>query len=115
MPARIGLRAEDVGETLVSACLGALAIAMLAVGYRRTSRRSRSHLNGLLYLLVALTFLAVALDLVHALFAGSQTGLTIVEDGGEQVVLSATVAYVLWIALLTREPRQEDAAATASR
>ena len=43
-----------------------------------------------------------------------RTALTIVEDGGEQVVLSATVAYVLWIALLTRQPRQEDAASTAS-
>jgi hypothetical protein len=104
VPSWIGLRALDVGELLVVVPLGALAGAALVVAYRHTPMESRHTANCLLSLLAALAFFAIVVDMVHALFVGSETGLTIVEDGGEQIVLSATVAYVLWIEERTRPP-----------
>lgn len=99
LPSVLGLRPLDAGELIVWTVLGVLMLAALAVGHRRSATEVRSHSRRLFLLLAALLFFTVIMDMVHVLVTGTAHGVAaIIEDGGEQIVLSGTVAYVIWIA-----------------
>ena len=89
---------------LVGTIVAATTIGILArsTGHHRT--------NGILLLavLLALGFFAVAIDLVHVVFhswfRGADQLFTVMEEGGEQLVQSLTVAIAL---LIQRSERME--------
>jgi hypothetical protein len=81
-----------VGMTVLATSVGILA---------RSSGHDRAIGVLLLAMLLALGFFAVAVDLIHATFHSSFGGadqlFTVMEEGGEQLVQSATVAMTLLI------------------
>lgn len=99
LPSVSGLRAQDAGELIVWAVLGALVLAALVVGHLHSTAEARAHCRRLVPFLAALVFFAVILDMADILVAGTpQVVVAVIEDGGEQIVLSGTIAYVIWMA-----------------
>lgn len=97
-----GLRPEDFGEIAVAAAIGALAVA-LVLATVRTGERVAHHLSAdMLVLLCALAFFGVFVDAAHtiAYFEAPQlvVALTVIEDGGEMLVVSLLTAYAFDIA-----------------
>lgn len=102
-PTRL-LRPIDIGEALVFAVMGICLLGLIVFSHRRSSDpKARKTSQGLALLLGLLVICGVGLDLVHSVFEsassmGSFYGTlanlsTVLEDGGEMVVLSA----MLWL------------------
>jgi hypothetical protein len=95
-----GLRAQDAGELAVAAVLALVAGAPLVWGYRRGTARTRTTYRWLFGATVLLAAFGLAVDAV-ATALGSHRGLQVmhlVEDGGELLVVSAVLGYVLVLA-----------------
>jgi hypothetical protein len=94
-----GLRAQDFGELIVTGIAAGLLLSLLALAYFRTPQNeARTFTHGLLILMVALAFFGVAVDMLDIITVPwplLSKSLEIVEDGGEMVVASAIVAYVV--------------------
>jgi hypothetical protein len=92
--AAFGLRAQDFGELAVWTALGVCIVAVLVLCYLRSDNAERTGLQPLLFIALALGFLAVVVDMVHSVFRGWPMGqvLTVVEDGGELLLSSAALA-----------------------
>lgn len=96
-----GLRGRDFGELLVLGVVGGIFLLLIAFAYWRGSPMFRKVCRRLFLLLVALAFAGVALDMVH-IVVGKSTGersalyevMTILEDGGEMVIMSVICWYV---------------------
>jgi hypothetical protein len=103
-----GLRADDLGEIFVWGLLAAVPVAAAFLLHRRSDPWNRRASLGLAVLVAAYVFFGAVVDQVHVLFLDSWLGDVIgtVEDGGELVVLSASVVYVVGrIALARLRPR----------
>ncbi len=108
----LGLRADDLGELLVWGLLAAVPVAAAALLHRRADRWNRRASLGMAGLVAAYVFCGAVLDQVHVLFLDSWIGdvLGTLEDGGELLVLSATVVYVLGRLPAARATAAEQAA-----
>ena len=95
--AAIGLRARDFGELLVTGFATLSFVAVLLMTYRHGQHESRRITRVLLSMLLILAFFGVVVDMVHILFLevplGSAFG--VVEDGGEMLVMSLILWYVV--------------------
>lgn len=105
----LGLRANDLGEILVWGLLSVVPLGVVALCLLRSDHRTRRANLGLAVLVAAYVFFGGVVDQLHVLvldtpLAGS---LGTVEDGGELVVLSLTLSYV--VALLRRVVRKRRA------
>jgi hypothetical protein len=100
----LGLRADDLGELLVWGLLAAVPVAAAVLLHRRGDRRNRRASIGMAGLVAAYVFFGAVLDQVHVLFLDSWLGdvLGTLEDGGELLVLSTTVVYVVGRLLAAR-------------
>jgi hypothetical protein len=96
-PAIFGLRPQDWGELAFAAAVGALMLGLLAIFSARDRGATLAPTINLVLLLAALAVCGVIVDLIHvvAYYGGSRLAwiLTVVEDGGELVVMSAITAY----------------------
>jgi hypothetical protein len=99
--------AWDMGQLVVWVLIGMLLLAIAVKGLAPASGRHR--INGILLLLAvaALGFFAVIVDLVHVIgrswFRGSNLLFTVLEEGGEQLVLNLTLGLAV---LILRGQRQ---------
>ena len=112
-----GLRADDLGEMLVWGLLAAAPVAAAFLLHWRSDAWNRGASLGMAGFVAAYVFFGAVLDQVHVLFLGSWVGdvLGTVEDGGELLVLSATLGYVLGrVAVAHRRARQGDGPGTSS-
>jgi hypothetical protein len=93
----LGLRANDLGELLVWGLLAVVPLTAAVLLHRRADARNRRASLGMAGLLAAYVFFGAVLDQVHVLFLDSWFGdvLGTLEDGGELLVLSASVVFVL--------------------
>lgn len=93
---RFGLRAVDYGELTISATFGALFTTAIVVSYWRGSASARHASQDLALLFAALVFFGVGVDMLHTIAGRGATGvlLGVMEDGGELLVISMTVAYL---------------------
>lgn len=92
----IGLRAKDFGELTVSAFAGTAFLGLIGYCYGRASDRGRNVSKDLALLVGLLAFFGVCLDMVHmVLEALGVRALTLVEDGGEMIVMSVIASYVV--------------------
>lgn len=97
-----GLRPEDFGEIVVAATIGTLAVALVLIT-ARAGEHAAHHLSAdMLVLLCALAFFGVFVDAAHtvAYFEAPRlvVALTVIEDGGEMLVVSLLTAYAFDIA-----------------
>ena len=93
--------AYDMGQLVVWILVGIFLLAISIGALVLSSGQNRT--NGILLLgtLLALGFFAVLVDLVHVIvqswFRGADLLFTVIEEGGEQLVLSLAVAVALLI------------------
>ena len=101
----------DMGQLAIWVVVGLPLLAITVASLVRSSGQERT--NGVLLLatLLALGFFVVAIDLAHVLLRASFTGasqvFTVIEEGGEQLVLSLAVALTV---LIRRSKRRSSAA-----
>lgn len=99
------LRAVDIGEAIGFAAMGVSLLGLVVFSHRRSSHsKARATSQGLGLLLGLLVICGVGFDMVHSVFEsaspmGSLYGaladvFTVLEDGGEMVVLSAMFWFV---------------------
>ena len=102
-----GLRGEDLGELLVTAVAGFVCLVALIMGYWWSGPGARWVYRALLVLTLMLGAFGVGLDMLHIVI-GDATGkfdwLVPLEDGGEMMVISVTVAVVLRMSALGAGP-----------
>jgi hypothetical protein len=104
----LGLRANDLGEMLVWGLLAAVPLAVVAFFFRRSDRRTRSANIGMTLLVAAFVFFGVVVDQVHVLFLGGplENAVGAIEDGGELIVLSLCLSYVVALHRRVRRTRR---------
>jgi hypothetical protein len=92
-----GLRTEDYGEIACALVLGLCAVGLVALTFRRGGPMARQVSADLLCLLAALALFAVFFDSLHTIthFRAPALApvLTLIEDGGEMIVVSFIAAY----------------------
>lgn len=97
LPAAFGMRTNDYGEIAFAALLGSCAVALVVMTFRSGGRMARQVSADLLCLLGALGLFAVFFDTIHTItyFRAPALApvLTLIEDGGEMIVVSAIAAY----------------------
>lgn len=97
-PAMFGLRPKDLGEVAAAALIGCVAVTLVLVAYRRGGEQSRQLSADLMCLLVALAVFGVFFDVLHTIAYFKAPALaqlfSLIEDGGEMLVVSVITAYV---------------------
>jgi hypothetical protein len=98
LPAMFGLRPKDLGEVASAAAVGCVAVALVVTAYLRGRRRARQLSADLMCLLVALAVFGVFFDILHTIAHFRAPALaqvfSLIEDGGEMLVVSIITAYV---------------------
>jgi hypothetical protein len=107
-----GRMSPHFGELIVWTILGVFLLAGARAGFVRSPQEDRG--NGLLLMgaFAVLVLFAVAVDLAHVVvkyefrFRGADLLFTVIEDGGEQIVLTLTCALAVLIhhEVVSREP-----------
>lgn len=116
----LGLRANDLGEILVWGLLSVVPLAVVVLCLRTSDRRTRRANLGVAVLVAAYVFFGGVVDQLHVLVLDTplEGVMGTVEDGGELVVLSVTVTFVVGLLGRARQARSavplEPAAPAAS-
>jgi hypothetical protein len=94
-----GLRMQDVGELLVYGIYGGIFVFVLGLGFWASNGIHRKVGAAFAVLLGGLALFVVVVDMldrvVHAFSIEMARVLATAEDGGEMLVVSATVAFAL--------------------
>jgi hypothetical protein len=97
-PPLFGLRGKDFGEVMVAGMVGAAACAFAWLAIRRGGESSKRLSADLLCLLAALALFGVFFDVLHTItyfrLPAVAPVFALIEDGGEMLVMSATMAYI---------------------
>jgi hypothetical protein len=91
-----GLRAQDLGELLVSALFGVPLMLLCWWAHRRSEPPAQARSFQLLWMFAVLLFFGVFVDMAHTVADAAGIGfpgLTMVEDGGELFAMSLATAY----------------------
>jgi hypothetical protein len=92
-----GLRAKDFGEILIAALIGGIAVALVLLTFWRGTKQAKHISADLLCLLCVLAFFGVFFDALHTIayfeMPALNVALTLIEDGGEMIVVSVITAY----------------------
>jgi hypothetical protein len=105
----LGLRANDLGEILVWGLLAVLPLAAVVLLHRRSDPVTRRLSLGVAVLLAAYVVCGGVIDQLHVLVMNTAVGDAVgtLEDGGEMIVLSLTVAYAAGLLLAALRRRSE--------
>jgi hypothetical protein len=99
-PDALGLQAKDFGEMSAALLVGMVLLPPLIAGYFRAAPRTRAVARDLTVLLAALLTFGIGIDMLHSAAADTvlNTPIALVEDGGEMLVMSAGLCYLLqWL------------------
>lgn len=99
------LRPVDFGEIIVSTCVGLIFFISIAITYRFSYKIDRKICKFLIILLLGLAFFGVVTDMIHVMARNKfiEEILSLIEDGGEHLVMSAIVAFVYFISEQTEQ------------
>ncbi|MGH8002251.1 MAG: hypothetical protein ACREPR_23185 [Brasilonema sp.] len=91
----LNLRPQDFGELTVSILVSLFFLIFISITYYFSDRFSRKTSKYLMMALFALALFGIVVDMVHIAVKSPSlyTLLGLIEDGGEQVVMSAIVSY----------------------
>jgi len=87
------LRPIDLGEFLVSLCIGAIFLMAFLFSYYKADLIGKKITRTISILIVMLVFFGVFIDLLHIAVAYQNNRWTIVEDSGEMFVMSLILCY----------------------
>ena len=92
----LNLRNQDIGEVITWTLMGTLIVPLMIYGFARSDRSHVRNGLALLYPFGMLLFCAIVVDQLynpfHAIFFGSGILIDMVEDGGEMVAITWTLA-----------------------
>ncbi len=96
-PAVLGLNPHDLGEIAISAIFGFSFLGLIAINYRLANYFERRTSKYLIYMLFSLGLVGIVADSLHVMnnFSLLNPILTVIEDGGEMIVMSFILAFVL--------------------
>jgi hypothetical protein len=102
----LGLRANDLGEILVWGLLAVLPLAAVVLLHRRSDPATRRASWGVAALLILYVFCGGVVDQFHVLVMDTPIGDAVgtLEDGGEMIALSLSVAFVVGLLAAARRP-----------
>lgn len=92
-----GDRANSLGEVAISLMVAALVFGAIALFYRQCTKTDRQMSMNLTWLLLGLVFFGIGIDVIHGLIGGIyevRVLWSILEDGGEMIMMSLIVGYV---------------------
>lgn len=106
------MRIQDYGEIIVSLLAALFFLVVIGFAYQRGSSAFRRNSRRIVYLVLALAFFGVAVDIVHSITQvmyeeSTTTGmyswflriinllLVVIEDGGEMIITSLIFCYTL--------------------
>ena len=92
-----GLRAVDFGEVLVSATVAIAFLIVISWAYFRSSSTDRKYSQFLTFFLLALAITGVFFDLIHVVVSNNlyfNFIFALLEDGGEQIIMSFALSFV---------------------
>lgn len=92
------LRPQDYGELTIFAIVGVVFFLWISLSYRWANSRERKIFRHLIGILFGLAVFAIAIDTIHAFldhYVFWNSTLAIIEDGGEHIVMSILVCYVI--------------------
>ncbi|MEO0771177.1 MAG: hypothetical protein AAFY72_17435 [Cyanobacteria bacterium J06649_4] len=97
-PALFGLGSNASGELIISLCVGLFFLIWIAAAYKNTRNgASKAASKALIWMLFLLGFAGVFIDAVHIIvqIPFLDPILTVLEDGGEMLVMSLILSFVL--------------------
>jgi hypothetical protein len=91
----LGVRAQDIGELLASMTMACILAGPLAAGHLRASCSVQRESWMLVQMVAALAIVGVGIDVIHEMIRWSAWYhlVSIIEDGGEMVVMSFIMAW----------------------
>ncbi|NJR52038.1 MAG: hypothetical protein HC780_23165 [Leptolyngbyaceae cyanobacterium CSU_1_3] len=94
--ALLKLRPVDFGELLVFGVSGLFFLTLIAIAYYLGDSFFRRASRKLIMLLLVLAFFGVAVDMLHVVFKFSRFEplFSVLEDGGEMVVMSVMMCFI---------------------
>jgi hypothetical protein len=99
LPTVSGLRQDDIGELLFAGFIGGITTLLIGFGYWRGNADARIISRDMVLMVIVLAGLGVGVDILHVItyFKAPLLAqfLLILEDGGEMLVVSAMVAYMV--------------------
>ncbi|WCO03100.1 hypothetical protein [Psychroserpens ponticola] len=96
----LGLKSQDIGELAYVAIFGGLLLILLVVGYYKGDEKYRKTNISLGVIFALFLFFGVGVDMLHSFFGNNRYSdlfLTLLEDGGEMMVLSLFVWHFIFI------------------
>lgn len=99
----LGLRAQDLGELIVTAAVALVMGVPILVAYLKGSPGIRWACRILAGLVAALAMFGVVIDMAHIVMLPSLAGfdwVALLEDGGEMLVISLLLVFVFRLALI---------------
>ncbi len=99
LPVAFGLRPDDIGELLFASFVGGVTMLLIGFGFWRGGADARIISRDMAMMVFVLAGLGVGVDILHVItyFEAPLLAqfLLIFEDGGEMLVVSAMVAYMV--------------------
>jgi hypothetical protein len=99
LPVAFGLRPDDIGELLFASVVGGTTTLLIGFGYWWGDADARIVSRDMVIMVIVLAGLGVGVDILHVItyFKAPLLAqfLLIFEDGGEMLVVSAMVAYMV--------------------
>ena len=96
----LGLRADDFGEMLTVLLIGLVFLPVIIWAYLHASANFQLISKHLLAFICLLFVLGVVVDMFNSLFRSHGKIaflLSVVEDGGEMIVMTAIISYFFWL------------------
>ncbi|MFT7584608.1 MAG: hypothetical protein ACI9EW_001029 [Cellvibrionaceae bacterium] len=97
------LRAQDFGEIIVTLFFGLSLFSFIGVAYLFSDDTAKRVSQHLFVLILSLVFFGVIVDIAHEAIAWGKEFWRVVEDGGELIILSIIVWYVLKLKIGSQE------------
>ncbi|MBK5940722.1 hypothetical protein [Halochromatium roseum] len=98
------LRAQDLGELVVTLLFGTLLFAIIGIAYLYADHIARQASRHLFALVLFLALFGVFVDMLHSAIHWGEPFWLLIEDGGEMLIMSVIAWYVFQLGV---EPRRE--------
>ena len=98
------LRAQDLGELSVSMLFGFLLFTFIGASYLFSDHIAKQVSKHLFILVIFLAFFGVLVDMLHIAIPWGKSLWVLIEDGGEMLVMSILVWYVLELKTASANP-----------
>ncbi|MEM8721221.1 MAG: hypothetical protein AAGE84_18300 [Cyanobacteria bacterium P01_G01_bin.39] len=93
----LNIRSVDFGEVLVSMMVAISFLLLISWGYATAKYRERKYSNILILLILTLSIPGIVFDLLQVMVSNNDilySIFSLLEDGGEHIVISLTLAFV---------------------